>query len=573
MRFVSPLLIICCLVVLFHGCARITPQPGSRQPASPAYQYLSQIDDPRAKAYYFFSLAIMRHNQGDLEGVVKALENTMKHDTRTPGIRLYLAEVLLQLSREEEAIHHLEDVLIENPRSTQAYRLLGEVLFEKGLVNRAEEAFRKLVELLPDKEDPVLLLVQVQARKNNHVDAIETLKVFLSEHDGSYRAHYALARLYRQIGLNSSAVQSYRRVLALQPKLLPVYQELGRLYENSDDEKGVSRAIGLYREGLQHRKDDPGIRHRLVRLLLISDQYELAQQHLEILLANNPDDTEALRKYGLLKMEYEDWPEAARTFERLLQLTDERDPVRYYLGNVYEKSAQPYEALREFLQISVESDLYPDARVHAAYLYRMLGETRDAYQVLMPLLDDPRITVDYYLLTTSLASEAGYNNDALQIFQRGEELFPGNTKVVYQHGTLLEKMGMRDASRRAMQKVLELDPYHSEALNFIAYQYAEEGTNLEHALKLARRAVELNEAGHIYDTLGWVLFRLDRHREALKALKTAVQKLPDDPTIREHIGDVYVALGQYEQSLKHYRKALELDPDNTSVRKKIEDQP
>ena len=46
---------------------------------------------------------------------------------------------------------------------------------------------------------------------------------------------------------------------------------------------------------------------------------------------------------------------------------------------------------------------------------------------------------------------------------------------------------MHDAARQAMEEVLGYDPNHSEAMNFIAYQYAEDGVNLDKALDLAQR--------------------------------------------------------------------------------------
>jgi tetratricopeptide (TPR) repeat protein len=519
---------------------------------------------------FHFSQAVMLHNQGNLDGVVTALKQAIEFDDNTLGLRLYLAEALMQLGRVDEAVFYLEDIIIDDPDSIAAHRMLGDVLLEQGQLLRAADEFRRLTELMPGSEEPMLLLVQTQARLGKSVDAIDTLKRFVAEHPESFRSHYALARMYRQIDLTTSAEKEYRKVIELQPRLMSVYGELGEMYEKRRAEGDLGRAIDVYRQGLSIRATDRTIRHRLVTVLLWLDRYAEAQQELEVLLDNDPDDLEALRKYGLLQMEQESWPDAMRTFERLLVLTDDRDTVRYYLGNVYEKVAQPYEALREFLQISPEAELYPDARIHAAYLYRMLEEQQLSYEVMVPLLEDERLTVDQLLLMASLAVDAGQSTRALQFFQKGEERFPGNTRIVYQRGTLLEKLGMYEAARMAMKDILEMDPYNSEAMNFIAYQYAEEGTNLEEALKLALRAIELNEAGHIFDTLGWVLYRLGRYSESLAALQTAVEEIPDDPIIHEHLGDVQRALKAPSQARRHYLKSLELDPSNPELRDKLE---
>jgi len=559
-----------CWALSLSGCTMLSSSDPDQRAGSQPLRYESRLRDADAKAYYYFSLAIMRHNQGDLDGVVEALGKTLEYDPHTPALRLYLAEIYLQLQRDAEAIRALEDVLIDDPGSIQAHRLIGEVLLEEQRVDLAIKHFRQLIQLQPEDVDPVLLLVQALARRGDTIEAIEVLKEFLAKHDDSYRAHYALARLYLQIDLTVAAEQEYRKVIAMQSTLLPVYLELGRLYEKRQQSGDLDRAIALYREGLLQRPAEPGLRHRLVQVLLTQEQYPEALKELEKILADNRDDPEALRKYGLLQMEQQHWPEAARSFERLLTLTEERDSIRYFLGNVYENSAQPYEALREFLQIQQSSDLFPDARIHAAYLYPMLGEMEQAFNALVPLLDDPRLTVDQVLLMTSLAADGGFTKQALQMFQRGEQRFPGNTRIIYLRGTLLEKIGMRDAARLAMEEILELDPYNSDAMNFIAYQYAEDGVHLDRALVLAQRALELNEAGHIYDTLGWVYYRLGRYKEALETLLAALREMPDDPVIHEHLGDLHVALGEPDKARSYYRKALDIEPDNVPLQQKIE---
>jgi len=557
-------------VLVFSGCTMLSTSVPDFSSSTQPLHYESRLQDADAKAYYYFSLAIMRHNQGDLDGVVEALGKTLEYDPHTPALRLYLAEIYLQLQRDEEALRALEDVLIDDPDSVQAHRLIGEVLLEKQRLEPAIEHFRQLIRLQPEDVDPVLLLVQAMARRGDTIEGVEVLKEYLAKHDDSYRAHYALARLYLQIDLTVAAEQEYRKVIAMQPSLLPVYLELGRLYEKRQQPGDLERALDLYRDGLIQRPAESSLRHRFVQVLLTQERYPEALKELEKILADDPDDAEALRKHGLLQMEQKHWPEAAQSFERLLGLTEERDTIRYYLGNTYENSAQPYEALREFLQIQQSSDLFPDARIHAAYLYSMLSETEQAFNALVPLLDDPRLTVDQVLMMTSLAGDGGYTKQALQMFQRGEQRFPGNTRIIYQRGTLLEKIGMRDAARLAMEEILELDPYNADAMNFIAYQYAEDGVHLNKALALAQRALELNEAGHIYDTLGWVYYRLGRYDEALEPLRAALREMPDDPVIHEHLGDLYVALGEPGKATLYYQKSLDIEPDNAPLKQKLE---
>jgi Tfp pilus assembly protein PilF len=57
----------------------------------------------------------------------------------------------------------------------------------------------------------------------------------------------------------------------------------------------------------------------------------------------------------------------------------------------------------------------------------------------------------------------------------------------------------------------------------------------------------------------------------VKYLKQALELLPDDINIIEHMGDVYVKLNKTKEAQEMYTRALKIDPKNSSVQKKLED--
>jgi tetratricopeptide (TPR) repeat protein len=124
-----------------------------------------------------------------------------------------------------------------------------------------------------------------------------------------------------------------------------------------------------------------------------------------------------------------------------------------------------------------------------------------------------------------------------------------------------------------MREALRLDPDHAEALNYIAYFHAERGENLEEALRMAKRAAQIQPEGHIIDTLGWVYFRLGRLEEARQELERAVELLASDPVVLEHLGDTYRALGLHAPARATYQRVLDLQPAATGVREKLQSLP
>jgi Tfp pilus assembly protein PilF len=121
-----------------------------------------------------------------------------------------------------------------------------------------------------------------------------------------------------------------------------------------------------------------------------------------------------------------------------------------------------------------------------------------------------------------------------------------------------------------MEKILVEKPDDPGALNFIGYTLVSSGTDIEKGEQLIRRAIEIKpEDGYILDSMAWVLFKKGQTEEALIYLEKAVQKVPSDPIIFDHLGDVQAALNRRDAAIESYRKSLSANPDNILVQEKL----
>ena len=122
--------------------------------------------------------------------------------------------------------------------------------------------------------------------------------------------------------------------------------------------------------------------------------------------------------------------------------------------------------------------------------------------------------------------------------------------------------------------MLGCSPDNHGALNDLCYLLADEKGQVEAALPLCRRAVDLQPEEPSYlDSLGWALHLSGRSEEALPLLQRAVSASQEGARgeIREHLGDVYAALGRKERAVAEWRAALALgSPDRARLREKIQ---
>jgi Tfp pilus assembly protein PilF len=111
-----------------------------------------------------------------------------------------------------------------------------------------------------------------------------------------------------------------------------------------------------------------------------------------------------------------------------------------------------------------------------------------------------------------------------------------------------------------------LDPKHVQAMNYLAFTWAEGNTNLNEAEKMARGALAVDaKDGYIMDTLGWILYKQGRFNEAVKVLEAAYKHQSSVSIIAEHLGDAYYRHQMVEKAKKMYMKAAELESDTKKV--------
>ncbi len=150
---------------------------------------------------------------------------------------------------------------------------------------------------------------------------------------------------------------------------------------------------------------------------------------------------------------------------------------------------------------------------------------------------------------------------------------PSSIEGLYFTGVARERLGELDAAVEAFRQVLGHSPDFAPALNYLGYLWAERGENLEEALKLLERAVEIDpDNGAYLDSLGWTQFQRRELDRARGHLERAAELAPEDATVFEHLGDVYIALGLRDKALTVYRKSLDLTPEDAEqVRRKLQE--
>jgi len=146
--------------------------------------------------------------------------------------------------------------------------------------------------------------------------------------------------------------------------------------------------------------------------------------------------------------------------------------------------------------------------------------------------------------------------------------------LYFTRGICHEQLDDFIASEADFRQALVLNPEQPQVLNNLGYSLVEQRRNLDEALGMIERAVELRpDSGYIVDSLGWVFYRLGRFEEAVAPMERAVELLPTDPIVNDHLGDVYWMVGRQREARFQWERALSFAPtddDAARIRRKLE---
>ncbi|MCY4305603.1 MAG: tetratricopeptide repeat protein [Aestuariivita sp.] len=196
------------------------------------------------------------------------------------------------------------------------------------------------------------------------------------------------------------------------------------------------------------------------------------------------------------------------------------------------------------------------------------GKPNAAIEVLEQLAIDYANLPSVFSATGDLYRQIKNYENAVKSYSRALNITANNDQskwyLYFVLGISYERLNQWKSAEANFRAALEIRPNEPRVLNYLGYSLVEKQTNLKEALDMIERAVAARpNNGYMVDSLGWVLYRLNRFEESVKYMERAVELEPIDPVINDHLGDVYWANGRYREAEFQWKRALSyVDSDN-----------
>jgi tetratricopeptide (TPR) repeat protein len=249
-----------------------------------------------------------------------------------------------------------------------------------------------------------------------------------------------------------------------------------------------------------------------------------------------------------------------------LDLRPDLTAARLMAAEILAGQNHPDYALQMLAPIADDDPLGAPARVQRAMLEDRLGHTDEALRELARLAHDypdsplPESQIGDILRMKQRYPEAitAYDEAIARLKTPG----PDNWSLFFSRGIAYDRSHQWQKAQADFEHALTLSPNQPAVLNYLGYSWADSDRHLAEARQMIEKAVEQRpNDGAIVDSLGWVLLREGKTKDAVKTLERAVELEPQDSTINGHLGDAYWAAGRKLEATYQWRRALTLDPE------------
>lgn len=226
-----------------------------------------------------------------------------------------------------EALPHFERALVVNPAMTEAQRRRATTLEHLGQLQRAADAYRKILKNDPGDLKTHLLL-------NELINRTGPADEFLASYDAAARQRPASAAIPSAKGdqlllmeRTDEASEAYRRALRLDPSFPPALIGLGRVLSKLGDERGASET---FEGALEIQPDNVALKTAFAYHLLRTGDNRRAMSLAESAAAAAPHDQAALAVLGLSYRSTNDAREDdLNNYEHLIRVFDLEPPPGY----------------------------------------------------------------------------------------------------------------------------------------------------------------------------------------------------------------------------------------------------
>jgi tetratricopeptide (TPR) repeat protein len=520
--------------------------------------------------------------------------------TNDPQLYRRATDIALQARAGDQALAAVNAWRTAWPESRDALRYQVQLLIALNRVPEAAEPLRRLIDVSPPNERPLLITVSPRlfARATDKRAAAKALEGALSGYvkdpATATAARVAIARGWLLAQDTALALELTQQAHAIDPSAEGPALVALEMFPTTPKAEAIVIAT------LAANPGNNAVRMLYARVLGVGQRHADAIAQLEIVTRNAPTLPAPWLSLGALRLELRQPQEATAALKKFVQLSQAADAPAAAVAAASaarpEATAQDDDEdeeedapatsdaglIQAYLLLSQAAEMQGDFAQAETWLAKIDSTTR-ALEVQVRRasllarqgrIDEARALIRQtpernpadarakLLAESQILREAKRWDEAYAVMTAANKQFPNDPDLLYEQAMLAEKLGRFEDMERELRRVIEIAPNHQHAYNALGYSLAERNVRLEEARALIRKALEIRPGDpFITDSLGWVEYRMGNREEAIRLLRQAYGSRPD-VEIAVHLAEVLWISGQRDEARQILRDARKRDASN-----------
>lgn len=434
-------------------------------------------------------------------------------------------------------------------------------------INTAAEHLNTLLETaFINPQAGFLALLPQLAEEATSSGATSVLKQLVVKYPDVTEAHYALAQAAVQSENLKLAMEHARKARELGPYWSPAGLLLARVQMLTGDAEG---ALVTAKKVLDQDNQDS---HRLEYALMLmqAGKEEEGRKELNALAASESTGTVVERALADIDFQLGNRDAAAQRFSNLVASGRFVYESLFYLGAIAE-GRQSWDDASQIYGRVTGGEFAVAAQTRLARIkVRQQGLEAGLKHLEEFGATRPQYRIETITARATLLSSNGDTAGALALLDTALKAYPDAVELRFARIFQLESADKVDEAISDLRKLVADRPKDPAAVNALGYTLVDRTRHHKEGLQLIEQALtETPDSGAVLDSMGWALFRVGRHQDALGYLEQAKRRI-NDPEVDLHLGEVLLALNRKNDARDLWQKSVERYPENDEIKQRLQ---
>ncbi|MCU9613703.1 tetratricopeptide repeat protein [Caldibacillus lycopersici] len=395
-----------------------------------AYELLNKIKDSGTEDE-IYELAEQMANFGFLEEAASLYQKLLESYPGEGELLISLAEININLDKEEEALLELEKITRDDPSYIEALLLQADLYQMDGLFEVSEQKLLEAQRMAP--QEPVI--------------------------------HFALAELYASIGKFAEAVYQYEQVMKEMDEIAGVNmnQRLADVYSTAGE---FEKALEYYEVAL-NKKLDINVLYGYGLTAYQAGLYQTAIQKLTEVIELDPEYGSAYLPLARAYEHEEELDNAIEVVKKGMKTDPFNKEIHYFAGKISAKLGNESDA-EKFLREAIAIDsTYIEAILTINKLLLSQDRYHEIIEIVEPIISDGEEDPDMLWDFARACREEERYSDALNSYRKAYSYLKNNDEFLQNYGFFLLEEGIIHDAIEIFKQLQKNDPTNVEYIDVL----------------------------------------------------------------------------------------------------------